>query len=108
YSTGFPAAIRHSANHRAFLMAEPYPGPDRLSRGNLINGPSLYLSRGNSNKRSVPLSTAAAKPTSSCPDARPIHFAAERLTQRTVKFIRWLKNHLDLERDWDRAIARLN
>jgi hypothetical protein len=25
-----------------------------------------------------------------------------------VKFIRWLKNHLDLERDWDRAIARLN
>jgi hypothetical protein len=30
-----------------------------------------------------------------------------RLTQRTVKFIRWLKNHIDLERDWDDAIARL-
>jgi len=30
----------------------------------------------------------------------------ERLTQRTVKFIRWLKNHLDLQRDWDDAIAR--
>jgi hypothetical protein len=52
--------------------------------------------------------TAAAKPSSSCPDARPIHYAAERLTQRTVKFIRWLKNHLDLERDWSQAIARLN
>ena len=32
---------------------------------------------------------------------------AERLTQRTVKFIRWLKNHLDLERDWNQAMARL-
>jgi hypothetical protein len=52
--------------------------------------------------------TAAAKPSSSCPDAHPIHFAAERLTHRTVKFIRWLKNHLDLERDWSQAIARLN
>jgi hypothetical protein len=52
--------------------------------------------------------TAAAKPSSSCPDARPIHYAAERLTQRTVKFIRCLKNHLDLKRDWSQAIARLN
>jgi len=25
-----------------------------------------------------------------------------------MKFIRWLKNHLDIERDWDRATARLN
>ena len=25
-----------------------------------------------------------------------------------LKFIRWLKNHLDLERDWGRAMARLN
>ena len=33
--------------------------------------------------------------------------AVQRLTQRTVKFIRWLKNHLDLERDWDAATARL-
>lgn len=50
----------------------------------------------------------AAKPSSSHPYARPIHHAIERLSQRTVKFIRWLKNHLDLQRDWDRAIARLN
>lgn len=50
----------------------------------------------------------AFKPGSSHPDARPIHHAVERLSQRTVKFIRWLKNHLDLQRDWDRAIARLN
>lgn len=33
--------------------------------------------------------------------------AVQRLSQRTVKFIRWLKSHLDLERDWDDAIARL-
>jgi hypothetical protein len=33
--------------------------------------------------------------------------AVHRLTERTVKFIRWLKNHIDLERDWDDAIARL-
>ena len=51
---------------------------------------------------------AAVTPNSST--AKPItaQHAVERLTQRTVKFIRWLKNHLDLERDWDRAIARLN
>ena len=36
-----------------------------------------------------------------------LHHAAQRLTQRTVKFIRWLKNHLDLERDWDAAMAKL-
>ena len=36
-----------------------------------------------------------------------LHHATERLTQRTVKFIRWLKNHLDIERDWDAAMARL-
>jgi Transposase DDE domain len=33
--------------------------------------------------------------------------AVERFTQRTVKFIRWLKSHLDLQRDWDDAVARL-
>ena len=32
----------------------------------------------------------------------------QRLSQRTVKFIRWLKNHLDLQRDWDDAIAKLD
>lgn len=30
-----------------------------------------------------------------------------RLTQRTVKFIRWLKNHFDQQPDWEHAIARL-
>jgi hypothetical protein len=52
--------------------------------------------------------SAAATPSSSHPENGPIHSAAERLTQRTVKFIRWLKNHLDLERDWEHAIARLS
>jgi hypothetical protein len=33
--------------------------------------------------------------------------AVHRLSQRTVKFIRWLKNHIDLERDWYDAITRL-
>jgi hypothetical protein len=31
----------------------------------------------------------------------------QRLTQRTVKFIRWLKNHLDAKRSWPQALARL-
>lgn len=31
----------------------------------------------------------------------------QRLTQRTVKFIRWLKNHLDTKRTWPQALARL-
>lgn len=52
--------------------------------------------------------SAAAKPSSSRTETCPVHHASERLTQRTVKFIRWLKNHLDLERDWGQAIARLN
>lgn len=33
--------------------------------------------------------------------------AIQRLTQRTVKFIRWLKNHLDSKRSWPQALARL-
>lgn len=37
-----------------------------------------------------------------------IQHAADRLSLRTVKFIRWLRNHLDLERAWDAAIARLS
>lgn len=36
-----------------------------------------------------------------------LNHAADRLTQRTKKFIRWLKNHLDIERDWDASMARL-
>jgi len=31
----------------------------------------------------------------------------QRLTQRTVKFIRWLKNHLDSKHSWTHALARL-
>lgn len=31
----------------------------------------------------------------------------QRLTQRTVKFIRWLKNHLDSTLAWDHAMAHL-
>jgi hypothetical protein len=31
----------------------------------------------------------------------------QRLTQRTVKFIRWLKNHLDSERSWQHTLASL-
>lgn len=37
-----------------------------------------------------------------------LQHAVERLTQRTVKFIRWLKNHLDLACAWGAAIAKLN
>ncbi len=33
--------------------------------------------------------------------------AIQRLTQRTVKFIRWLKNHLDTKRTWPQALGRL-
>jgi len=33
--------------------------------------------------------------------------AIQRLTQRTVKFVRWLKNHLDTTRSWPHALARL-
>ncbi len=36
-----------------------------------------------------------------------IQQALVRLTWRTVKFFRWLKNHPDHERDWPAAIARL-
>ena len=32
--------------------------------------------------------------------------AIQRLTQRTVKFIRWLKNHLDATWSWTQALAR--
>jgi Transposase DDE domain len=33
--------------------------------------------------------------------------AIQRLTQRTVKFIRWLKSHFDTKRSWTQALARL-
>jgi hypothetical protein len=47
------------------------------------------------------------KSKSALPHKDIIEHAVERLTQRTVKFIRWLKNHLDLERTWSQAMARL-
>ena len=50
---------------------------------------------------------AVSKPKSNLVEIEIIEHAIERLTQRTVKFIRWLKNHLDLERDWSQAMARL-
>lgn len=59
-------------------------------------------------KAKIRSTNATAKTSSSNAEAFTVQHAVERLTQRTVKFIRWLKNHLDLERDWDRAIARLN
>jgi hypothetical protein len=31
----------------------------------------------------------------------------QRLTQRTVKFIRWLKNHFDTKATWAQALTRL-
>lgn len=49
----------------------------------------------------------AAKPMPCRTESGIIEHAIERLTQRTVKFIRWLKNHLDLKRGWDQAMARL-
>ena len=49
----------------------------------------------------------AAKSKSDHPSTDIIKQAIERLTQRIVKFIRWLKNHLDLERDWNQAMACL-
>lgn len=37
----------------------------------------------------------------------PVLRCVQRLTQRAVKFIRWLRNHLDSSRPWDEALARL-
>ena len=49
----------------------------------------------------------ATKFKSDHPSTDIIKQAIERLTQRIVKFIRWLKNHLDLERELNQAMARL-
>jgi len=51
--------------------------------------------------------SAVSKPKSSPRDIGITKHAIERLTRRTVKFIRWLKSHLDLECDWNQAMARL-
>jgi len=42
-----------------------------------------------------------------CRGLSDLQKAIQRLTQRTVKFIRWLKNHLDTKRTWTQALARL-
>lgn len=52
-------------------------------------------------------SAQAGPPRPENPPASIAAHAFARFTQRSVKFIRWLKNHLDLQRDWDQAIARL-
>jgi hypothetical protein len=44
---------------------------------------------------------------SRCGGLTDLQKAIQRLTQRTVKFIRWLKNHLDATRSWPEALARL-
>jgi hypothetical protein len=42
-----------------------------------------------------------------CGGLTDLQKAFQRLTQRTVKFIRWLKNHLDTKHSWTHAIERL-
>ena len=42
-----------------------------------------------------------------CGGLTDLQKAIQRLTQRTVKIIRWLKNHLDATRSWPEALARL-
>lgn len=42
-----------------------------------------------------------------CGGLTDLQKAIQRLTQRTVKFIRRLKNHLDGTRTWSQALARL-
>ena len=42
-----------------------------------------------------------------CGGLTDLQKAIQRLTQRTVKFIRWLKNHLDGTRPWLQSLARL-
>jgi len=47
------------------------------------------------------------KPKFNLIEIKIVEHATKRLTQCPVKFIRWLKNRLDLERDWSQAMARL-
>ena len=49
----------------------------------------------------------ADKSKSDHPNTDIIEQPIERLTQRIVKFIRCLKNHLDLERHWNQAMVGL-
>ena len=57
--------------------------------------------------KAQPRASPAAKSKSNHLSTNMIEQAIERLTQRTVKFIRRLKNHLNLECDWNQAVARL-
>ncbi|MFY7818249.1 MAG: transposase [Akkermansiaceae bacterium] len=41
------------------------------------------------------------------PQATGLLERTERLTQRAVKFVRWLRNHLNFQRDWHSAVASL-
>jgi hypothetical protein len=52
-------------------------------------------------------SSQAGPPRPQNPPLSIAAYAFTRFTQRSVKFIRWLRNHLDLQRDWNQAIARL-
>lgn len=36
-----------------------------------------------------------------------VHEAIQRITQRSVKFIRWLRNHLDSQASWSQSLAAL-
>jgi len=42
-----------------------------------------------------------------CGGLTDLQKAIQRLTQRTVKFIRWLKNHLNTKRSWTQPQAHL-
>jgi hypothetical protein len=95
-------------------MPDPFPCHPCLDDFDIHAGDGHFIAAASHDKakpRKDPSTTlatrAAATPSSSHPENGPIDSAAECLTQRTVKFIRWLKYHLDLERDWDHAIARL-
>jgi hypothetical protein len=76
---------------------------DQIRRQSGVINQAEFKRRAKKHARST-----ASTPRSNPPQTPPIHPTAERLTQRTVKFIRWLKSHLDLECDWHRAVARLN
>jgi hypothetical protein len=37
-----------------------------------------------------------------------VHTCVQRITQRSVKFVRWLTNLLDSNRSWSEALTRLD
>lgn len=62
-------------------------------------------------KRQKGTQAATSKPAPSPDDETstkpPVQNVVARLSQRTVTFIRWLRNHLDQSHDWSQAIANL-